>query len=108
MHAGLPAALHRPHLFQVRGRDPLECTGNRRNTTNAWYHIRSKFPCTEFSAGLLDDGSADESVAWSQLHGNREPGVDERSLGLAAGLDGRLKTRPDYSSLVTLEHMGSC
>lgn len=51
MHAGLPAALHRPHLFQVRGRNPLECTGNRRNTTNVWYHIRSNFHAPSF---LLD------------------------------------------------------
>lgn len=51
MHAGLPAALHWPHLFQVRGRDSLECTGNRRNTTNAWYHIRSNFYVPSF---LLD------------------------------------------------------
>lgn len=35
--------------------------------------------------------------------------MDERSLGLATGLDGRLKTRPGYALLVvTLEHMGSC
>lgn len=83
VHAGLPTALHRPHLLQVRGRSRLlGGAGSRGGTARPQCRLGSNSSVARVFCWMLEAGGAAESVSWPQLRGNREHGVGRVPLML--------------------------
>lgn len=80
VHAGLPTALHRPHLLQVRGKVQASGgAGSRGGTAHPQCHFGSNSSMAQVFCWMLE---YDEPVSRPQLRGNREHGVGRVPLML--------------------------